>query len=168
MEPYILLPVLLPDRFVRYDAPVEKSSERVYTKKEILPFNLNTADTSQLKQIFGIGDVLSERIVKYRMQLGGFISVTQLKEVYRLDSATITRLLDHAFIEESFRPAGININLATEAELVRHPYISGSMAKAIVAYRFQHGKFDSLDELRKLVVVTATEREKIKPYLIVE
>jgi competence ComEA-like helix-hairpin-helix protein len=160
--------IQLPESMMGYTPPVEKSDKKVHTKKVIQPFDLNTADTTQLKQIFGIGNVLSERIVKYRTQLGGFISEGQLSEVYRLDSVTIDRLLEHAFIEESFQPAQININLATETELKRHPYVSYTVAGAIVAYRFQHGKFNSLDDLKKIVVLSSDEREKIKPYLIVE
>jgi DNA uptake protein ComE-like DNA-binding protein len=163
IEPYILLPDRLePARTSTDDTPL------VNTKKTIVPFNLNTADTSQLKQVYGIGKVLATRIVKYRTQLGGFVSKKQLSEVYRLDSATITRLLDHAFIEENFQPEGININLATEAELGRHPYISLPVARSIVTYRFQHGKFTSVDDLDKIVALTSADLDRIKPYLIFE
>ncbi len=164
IKPYILLP----DKIETQKPVYEKYDKPKYTKKEIQAFDLNTADTAQLKQISGIGKVLSERIVKYRNQLGGFINENQLKEVYHLDSVTIARLLEHTFIEENFQPVGININLATEAELSKHPYISKSVAKAIVSYRFQHGKYTTLKDLEKIIVVTTEEREKIKPYLIFE
>lgn len=164
VEPFILLP----DSIVRYSTPADSANKKVYTKRAIQPFDLNKADTTQLKQIFGIGDVLAERIVKYRGQLGGFINESQLNEVYRLDSVTCARLLEHAFIEENFQPAGININLATETELAGHPYISYSAAKAIVSYRFQHGKFERSDGLKKIVQLSDSEREKIEPYLIFE
>lgn len=164
IEPYILLP----DSIEKRKPVFKKFEEKEYTKKVVQPFDLNMADTAQLKQISGIGKVLSERIVKYRNQLGGFINENQLKEVYHLDSITIARLLEHTFIEENFQPAKININLATETELGKHPYVSYSDAKAIVTYRFQHGKFSTLEDLKKIVGVTSEEREKIKPYLIFE
>ena len=163
-EPYIQLP----DRQVHHTPPVNKTNTERFTPPEILPFDLNTADTTQLRQISGIGTVLSSRIIKYRKQLGGFTDPHQLTEVYQLDSITIARLLEHAFIEESFRPREININLATESELRRHPYISNTIARAIVTYRFQHGKFNSLDELSKIIILTPGDREKIQPYLSLE
>lgn len=164
IEPYILLP----DKVEAQKPVYERYTKPEYTKKEIQAFDLNTADTTQLKQISGIGTVLSGRIVKYRNQLGGFVNEDQLKEVYQLDSVTIARLLEHTFIEDNFQPVGININLATEAELSKHPYISKSVAKAIVSYRFQHGKYNMPEDLKKIIAVTIEEREKIKPYLIFE
>ncbi len=164
VEPYILLP----DSIAKRKPVFEKFTKKEYTKKVIQPFDINIADTAQLKQIFGIGKVLSERIVKYRDQLGGFINENQLQEVYHLDSVTIARLLEHTFIEENFQPERININLATEAELSKHPYISYSQAKAIVTFRFQHGRFNTPEDLKKIVVLTTEGREKMKPYLIFE
>ncbi len=49
-------------------------------------FDINTADTTQLAELRGIGSKLSARIVKYRDALGGFHSTEQYVEVYGLDS----------------------------------------------------------------------------------
>ncbi len=165
VEPYIALPDKIEKKATQ---PTAKTKRPPYTKRIIQPFDLNTADTAQLKQITGIGNVLSERIVKYRTQLGGFISTRQLAEVYHLDSTTITRLLEHAFIEENFQPQRINVNSASEKELSKHPYISYGAAKAIVTYRFQHGKFATLDDLENVITLTPEERKKIKLYLSIE
>ena len=43
---------------------------------------LNTADTTILKKVPGIGSTFARRIIKYRELLGGFYDVSQLAEVY--------------------------------------------------------------------------------------
>jgi competence protein ComEA len=134
-------------------------------KPHVLKFDLNTADSAQLEKIYGIGPKLSQRIISYRNKLGGFISIDQLKEVYGLDSTVVLELAKKSFIENSFAPRLININKATDEELGNHPYIKFKLAKAITAYRFQHGPYGAVDDLRKIVLVDEARFEKIKPYL---
>ena len=86
-------------------------------KKAPEKFDLNNADTSQLKKIYGIGDKLSMRILKYRDVLGGFVGMDQLKEVYGLDSLVINRLIENSTIQNEFQPKKININTASEKQL---------------------------------------------------
>ena len=42
---------------------------------------LNSADTALLKRVPGIGSYYARRIVNYRRQLGGYVSVSQLAEI---------------------------------------------------------------------------------------
>ena len=51
---------------------------RAIKKDTIL--DLNTADTTELKWIRGIGRYIARQIVKYREELGGFYSPEQLKD----------------------------------------------------------------------------------------
>lgn len=136
-------------------------------KPPAVAFDLNGADTTQLIAIYGIGSRLSRRIVAYREKLGGFMTLDQLHEVYGLDSATIDRLVKRTYIRPGYNPRKLNINLATDRELSAHPYISMVIAKAIVAYRFQHGNFAAVEELRGLQIVKREEADKIIPYLSV-
>ncbi|MBA22128.1 MAG: hypothetical protein CMP52_02125 [Flavobacteriales bacterium] len=48
--------------------------------------DINKATAEELKQIRGIGAVLSKRIVNYRSRLQGFEDLDQFFEVYGLDS----------------------------------------------------------------------------------
>jgi competence ComEA-like helix-hairpin-helix protein len=145
--------------------------ERKFTHKatvkprEMRPiFDLNKADTSALKAINGIGDKLSLRILKYRDILGGFVSMDQLKNVYGLDSLVMKRLIEASVIEDGFVPAKLDINHATENELSAHPYIN-RMAKVIVSYRFQHGDFKTVEDIRKVIKVDEKNFQRLAPYL---
>jgi competence protein ComEA len=159
LEPFIQLPVerALPRR-------AWQSYPSVATRKAE-PFDLNLADTAQLKKIFGIGDKRALRIVAYREKLGGFVSITQIGEIYTLDSAVAGRLVQASFVSENFRPRRININSADENELAAHPYLSKSAAHALVAYRFQHGELMALSDLAKIQVLDTKTIQKIAPYL---
>jgi competence protein ComEA len=143
----------------------ENTRKEIATIKVIERFDVNLADTTQLVRIYGIGTKLSQRIIKYRNQLGGFISLDQLKEVYGLDTVVIKELKQNIFIAENFQPAKISINSATEKELAAHPYIKYPLAKAIATYRFQHGNFTAIEDLKKIAHVNETFYDKIKPYL---
>jgi competence protein ComEA len=157
---FINLPEIAP-------APVEQKQEVkgiLTVKKSFEKFDLNTADTSQLKSIYGIGDKLSLRIVKYRDVLGGFVTMDQLKEVYGLDSMVIHRLMENSTLQEDFQPTQINLNNASEKQLSGHPYLS-KVAKAIVAYRFQHGDYKAVEEIRNVTNLDVQGIEKIIPYL---
>lgn len=48
---------------------------------ESVKINLNTATTSQLEELSGIGPVLAQRIFDFRTKKGGFTSIDQLQEV---------------------------------------------------------------------------------------
>lgn len=54
--------------------------------------NINTATDESLKEIYGIGDVLSKRIVAYRKSINGFKSMDDLYNVYGLDSLVVARV----------------------------------------------------------------------------
>lgn len=155
--------------FIDLPKEIEKESTvKNFERKESLPtikFDLNEADTSQLIKIYGVGSKLSQRIVVYRNKLGGFVSPEQLKEVYGLDSVVIQELFKKSYINGSFKPRLININTATEKELSDHPYIKYKLAKAITTYRFQHGMYGTLDDLKKIALMDDAKFQKIKPYL---
>jgi DNA uptake protein ComE-like DNA-binding protein len=151
-------------------APVVREERQFIAKQQVEPvrFNLNTADTTLLKSIFGIGSKLSARIVNYREALGGFVSNDQLYAIYGLDSVVVDRLINASFIPEDFQPRKMNLNRATEEELALHPYITRRMARAIVTYRFQHGDYPSVDDLQKVVLLSPDQLNAIRIYLTVD
>ncbi len=131
-------------------------------------FDINTADTILLKTIYGIGSRLAARIVKFRDGLGGFIKLEQLYEVYGLDSTVVNRLIKVSFVKEGFIPVKININTADEKQLSAHPYARYKIARALITYRFQHGDFLDVQDIKKLSIITPEEVERFLPYIKVK
>lgn len=56
----------------------------------------------------------------------------------------------------------ININKATEKELIKVKGLNASKAKAIVKYRNKHGDFKSIDELAKVRGFTKMKADDLK------
>lgn len=146
-----------------YDGGLTKP--KLYEKRVIEKFDLNEADTLQLRQIYGIGKVLSARIIKYRDLVGGFVSRDQLNEVYGLQDSILTALDTLTFITPDFQPKFIYVNTFDIEELAGHPYVSWKVAKAIKNYQFQHGDFPDTESLRKVRLVDSILINRISPYL---
>ncbi|AQG78356.1 helix-hairpin-helix domain-containing protein [Spirosoma montaniterrae] len=132
-------------------------------KPTLQPFDINTADTSQLIALKGIGSTLAGRIVKYRDALGGFVSPEQFRNVYGLDSLAFDELRKFGQIRSG--PRKIPVNTATAEQLDRLPFLSRRQAQVIVNYREQHGAYTSAESLKPIRILDAGTIEKIAPYL---
>ncbi len=62
----------------------------------------------------------------------------------------------------------IDLNIATEADLMRIKGIGEVFAKRIIDYREQIGKFSSVDELTEVTGIGEKRLEKWRPYLTVQ
>ena len=136
--------------------------------KKINPIELNSADTIALQQIKGIGSKLSARIINYRNKLGGFYSLNQVFEVYGLDSNIIIENKEHFSKLNVTLIKPINLDTSSIKTLIKHPYIDYKMAKVIFNYKQQHGNYKTINDLRKIHLLTEKDIEKIKPYLSIE
>ena len=146
---------------------VIESLQKVVREKNFAPktttIEINSADSIQLKQMPGIGSVLSKRIVKYRDLLGGFYSISQLKEVYGLTEQTISLFASKVTVDLS-KIKKLDVNFADLNELSRHPYLKKDLASKIVKYRTKHGSFRDLTILRDSMILNIDEYNRIKPY----
>ena len=104
---------------------------------------LNTADTTELRKVPGIGVYYAKEIVRYGKWLGGFVSVDQLDEIEGFPQEA-----KRYFVVQGASPHKLNVNKLSLQELRKHPYINYYMAKTIVDYRRLHGDIKSLDDLR--------------------
>ncbi len=161
LKPFIQLPEKYPRDTARFVA-------RRDIPKVVITFDLNLADTTQLATIYGIGPATARRIVNYRTALGGFLNHDQLHEVWGMDSSVVRRLAEKTVIEAAFTPEKLAINQKNEQELGRHPYIRTKLARAIVNYRFQHGNFVAVDDLKKIALIDEKAFLRIKPYITLE
>lgn len=142
-------------------ATKDKTEPKTFEK---LSIDLNNADTTELKKLYGIGSSYAKRIVKYRVALGGFVDLDQLGEVYGLKQETIDKILPSIYLGNT-TVQKIDINSATVEELKAHPYIEWKVANSIVQIRNNYGKFASIDGILKSVLIDEELFQKIKPYI---
>ncbi len=134
---------------------------RAVKKDTIL--NLNTADTTELQFIRGIGSYKAKRIVAYREQLGGFYSTEQLCDEDLRELALDS--LKRCFVVSADSLRTMDVNRCTANTLSRHPYLRYAQAKAIYQLRRQKINLRSIDDLRALSELDSTDIERLRPYL---
>ncbi len=128
--------------------------------KTVTPIDINTATVEEWKSLPGIGDVLSERIVKYRNRIKGFTSIEEVAKTYGLKDSTFQVIKSYLKIVTPAEKK-ININTAYVHELIECPAINRDIALAILAYRQTNKKFNSLEDLKKIEIITNQSYEEI-------
>lgn len=127
---------------------------------------LNTADSSGLLKLYGIGPVFASRIIKYRGMLGGFYTPAQLLEVYGMDSVRYVGFIERIKVDVTVIRK-LNINTSDFRDLLRHPYLDYEEVKSLVRYRDVHGPFRSSDILWRDSVLPLHKEDKLRPYFSV-
>lgn len=126
--------------------------------------DINKSDSAMLTEVRGIGPILSGRIIKYRRLLGGYYSLDQLNEVYGFPDSLVT-VVSRFFYADTSALQSININLATEDVMRRHPYIGRYCASGIIKYRKSVQRINNPEELKHNGILSAEQFEKVKKYL---
>ena len=121
---------------------------------------LNTADTTTLRQVPGIGIYFAKEIVRYGQRLGGYVSVDQLDEIADFPQAS-----KKYFVVQQAHPKKLNVNQLTLQQLRRHPYINYYQARAIKEYCRLHGPLKSLDDLRLSRDFPPEVIQRLAPYV---
>ncbi len=149
------------------DGKVETAKPLDASKVERLNvIELNSADSATLTTIKGIGAFYAKNIIKYRNSIGGFVNKEQLLEIWKFDQEKLSSIEKYIDIDES-KIKKININTCEVADL-KSPYLKWTVANAIVNYRKNHGKYKTVDEIKKTDLVDEETYRKIVPYLIVD
>jgi competence ComEA-like helix-hairpin-helix protein len=140
------------------------SSELKNISKKYTTIDINAADTTAFSSLPGIGNKLAFKIVNFREKLGGFYSADQVVETYGLPDSTFKKIRPFLSVG-NVSVKKLNINSATKDEMKLHPYIKWNLASAIAEYRNQHGNYSSLEDLKKISMITEEVFGKIKFYL---
>lgn len=140
-----------------YDSVKAHYQEKIKPGEHVV---LNTADTTDLKKVPGIGPYYARKVMEYGKRLGGYVSVDQLDEIegFQLDAK------DYLIIEGA-TPQKLNVNTLSLNELRRHPYINFYQAKAITDYRRLHGPLHSLGDLRLSKDFPPEAIKRLEPYI---
>ena len=164
LEPYIIIG----EEFQRKPRLRRDTLRRdTFPRQEKFPdgtiIDINTADTTMLKKIPGIGSVTASRIVRRRRQLGGFTDTSQLSEVKHFKPEMKKWF---KIGRDSIRT--IKINRAHLDELCRHPYMNFYRAKVIMEHRRKRGPIKSIRELSLYEEFPEEVLIRLEPYLCFE
>lgn len=152
------------DSLLQVIAPYFKFPEWVTNKKQYVPYekqnfdkkpklvvlDINQATSEDLKKVYGIGDGLSERILKEKEKFGSFVSMEQMKAIWGLSPEVVQKLNESFKISSTPNIKKININTASIKELSAFPYFRFPISKNIVTYRSMNGEIKNSADLIKI------------------
>ena len=120
---------------VKQRYPVTEKSNRVLSsvkRKEVKAVDINLADSSELEKLPGIGFKLASRIIKYRMLLGGYIKIEQVKEVYGITEETYEKIKPFCTVSLSEVKHIQGDSLWYKPYSMYHPYLTKDLKSHIV------------------------------------
>lgn len=125
------------------------------------PLDLNTADSTMLVRLPGIGPYYASRILSYRRKLGGYASSSQILEIDGIPDSVVRWFV----ITDTARAIRISVNSATLTQLRSHPYINFYQARAIIEMRRERGNIKGPDQLSFMEEFTDQDLVRLEPYL---
>jgi len=137
------------------------------TKIKNIVVDLNSADTTELMKVYGLGRGYAKAIVRFRQQTGGFVNVEQLRELYGMSEENFNKISPSCKINLELVKK-IQINTASVERLNAHPYLNFYESKAIYEYRRRKGKLQNANELKAISELKSETIRKIQPYLSFE
>ncbi|UPQ79698.1 helix-hairpin-helix domain-containing protein [Flavobacterium azooxidireducens] len=138
---------------------ISYSNNKVENNKAIVKIDINQATQEDLIKVYGIGPALSERILKNKESLGGFVSMEQMQFIWGLSPEVIENLNKHFVVTLEPKITKIDINNASVKELAKFPYFNYTIAKEIVTHRSMNGEIKDIEDLTK---IKGLPNEKIK------
>lgn len=158
------------------------------------PIDVNLITVEQLMEIDGIGEVLADRIIKYRQSNGYIYDLSELKNISGIGIKTYQLLKTKLFVDKIIinkntktiatttttnsiktttksltmliERQHVNINTATKEELINKLLIKNETAEKIVELKSKiGGKYYSIMEL--LLILTVKEYNIIKDFVFI-
>lgn len=146
--------------------------------------DLNSASSEELQRLPGIGPVRADAIIRERETNGPFRTPDDLQRVSGIGPGILAQLchlvrvgeergcppsdpmLPGSESAESGAPATpVNINLATEAELMVLPRIGPTRAAAMLQARESGGPFTSVEDLERVSGIGPATVEGLRPWV---
>ncbi|MFI8603015.1 ComEA family DNA-binding protein [Cellulophaga baltica] len=143
-----------------------KDSEGSFKSNVVHVKDINLATALELKEVNGVGDKLSARIIKFRDRLGGFVDDEQVSEVYGLEPAVVQRITKKFKVLIPPLINKININTASASEMAQLVYLNYTVSKAIVVYREENKGIHSFEELKNIEGFPSEKINRISLYLL--
>lgn len=133
---------------------IDYSKSTSEKKIKVNLIDINQASKEDLMKIYGIGDAISDRILKQKIMYGEFVSMDQMNDVWGLSPEVIEKLNESFAILFHPKPKKININNLSVKELGQFPYFRYPISKNIVTYRSMNGdiKYEDLTNIKDFPV----------------
>ena len=163
-----------PDWVVKRKQNMQLSTSRdtrLFTEKSkyiVTSTDINLAVKEDLKTINGIGEKLSERIIKYRSKLQGFSTPNQLYEVWGLGTEVVVKLLLVFKVVKLPNIQKSNVNTVSFKKLLKNPYIDYELCKKIFNYKDEVAELQDISELKNIIGFPIDLYDRIVLYLVAE
>ncbi|POY38153.1 hypothetical protein C3L50_12870 [Flavobacterium alvei] len=144
----------------------KKFAYTAFAKKEKMEvIDINQATQEDLIKIYGIGEAISMRILKFKESLGGFVSMEQMNDIWGLSPEVIQNLNTHFKVSTLPNIKKIDINNASIKELSLFPYFKYPISKNIVTFRSMNGDIKNIQDLTKIKGLSIDKANIIALYL---
>ena len=126
------------------------------------PLELNMAAAEDLQLLPGVGQVLSQRIVRFRDVLGGFHDIDDLYEVYGLDSSVVDGAKAYVNVDATLvRP--FCLDTVSFRSMLKHPRFDVETTKKLMRARGRG--VHTLDVILGRSRLDSAVLRKVQPYL---
>jgi len=155
-----------PEDFAKMYVVTDTLYARISPFIKIRKLDLNSADSSALVGLNGIGPYYARRIMEYRTALGGFSNLDQLLEIRGIDSEKIDGFRESVWLDSS-RITRFDLWHSSDSILACHPYIGEKKLRRIVRFKsvYDTTQWNYSNLIRDNVLDTAT-LSRLKAYLL--
>ena len=126
---------------------------------------INSADSTTLRKVRGIGEKTVVALLQYRKLLGGFVRKEQISELKCVTAENFLRISEQIYCD-SCKISKIDINFAPAFDFEHHPYMTRRAAKLILETRESKGGWNSIEEMQEDKIFTEEQAKAIAPYLL--
>lgn len=134
-------------------------------RKKPVKMDINFATKEDLIKVYGIGEVIANRIIAQRSSLKGFVAMEQLNEVWGLSPEVIENVNSQFYVSKLPELELIDVNNASLKELSQFIYFKYALAKQILIYRSMNGDFKNIEDLLKIKGFPVDKAKIIALYL---
>ena len=132
--------------------------------KPLSLLEINSASKEDLIELNGVGEFYAKQILKYKNELGGFVFIEQLLEVWKMRLETYEKLMPQLSIDTN-KIKKINVNTCSLEDLRSHPYLDYYQANSIIKMRMQKDVYNELQEILESKLINEEEFQRLLPYL---